>query len=352
METMTSSSHYNDLSEFLSKHYAKKTTNEKINLSHTRIGNEDLNVYGGSYLIENNELATFRRLYYEHVFVKNRKEYLTEKQLDVNGPILVDFDFRYDYSVTTRIHTIEHIQDMISLYLEELKELLVFEENKQFPIFIMEKPYVNRVVDKEVTKDGIHMIIGIQMDRTLQMILRDKIIAQIGDVWELPLTNDWNEVLDEGISKGCVNWQMYGSQKPGFDAYKLTYYLEAELDTKDNNWMTTAKCINDIDLSKDLYLLSAQYDNHIKCDLNPKILDEYNKRLETKNNKVKKNSAKGKINIILDEEEEGNIQLSDITNIDILKKAVDNSKHRLQAERDRQRKKREMERSRKLYQNV
>ncbi len=35
-----------------------------------------------------------------------------------------------------------------------------------------------------------------------------------------------------------------------------------------------------------------------------------------------------------------------------LKKAVDNSKHRLQAEKDKQRKKREIERSRKLYQNV
>ena len=35
-----------------------------------------------------------------------------------------------------------------------------------------------------------------------------------------------------------------------------------------------------------------------------------------------------------------------------LKKAVDNSNHRLQAERDRQRKKREMERNRTLYQNV
>ena len=35
-----------------------------------------------------------------------------------------------------------------------------------------------------------------------------------------------------------------------------------------------------------------------------------------------------------------------------LKKAVDNSRRRLQAERDRQRKKKEMERSRKLYQNV
>jgi len=35
-----------------------------------------------------------------------------------------------------------------------------------------------------------------------------------------------------------------------------------------------------------------------------------------------------------------------------LKKAVDNSKRRLQAERDKQRKKRELERSRKLYLNV
>jgi hypothetical protein len=35
-----------------------------------------------------------------------------------------------------------------------------------------------------------------------------------------------------------------------------------------------------------------------------------------------------------------------------LKKAVDNSRRRLQVERDRQRKKREMEISRKLYQNV
>ena len=325
METMLSSSHYNDLSDFLSKHYAKDTAGaSKIIASHTRIGNQELNIYGGKYCIENGELATFRRLYYEHVFVKNRKEYLTEKQLDGNGPILVDFDFRYDFSVTKRIHTTEHIQDMVELYLEELKEILVFNENNKFPIFIMEKPTVNRVADKQITKDGIHMIIGIQMDHTLQMILRDKILAQIGDIWELPLTNEWNEVLDEGISKGCVNWQMYGSQKPGYEAYKLTYYLEAELDLNDNNWMTTAKSIKDIDLSKDLHLLSAQNDTHIKCDINPKIMEEYNKRLANKNNKVKKSSTKGKINIVLEEEEEGEIQLSDITNMEMLKKAVEN----------------------------
>jgi hypothetical protein len=223
MATMisSSSSHYNDLSEFLTKHSNSKASGNQKTITHTRIGSQELNVYPGAYSIENCEMATFRKLYYEHIFVKNRKEYLTEKQLNGNGPIAIDFDFRYDYNVTKRIHTKEHIQDMVELYLEQLKEIYVFEENKSFPIFIMEKPNVNRVAEKQITKDGIHMIIGIQMDNILQLMLREKILSQIGDVWELPLTNSWGEVLDEGISKGCINWQMYGSQKPGHEAYKL-----------------------------------------------------------------------------------------------------------------------------------
>jgi P4 family phage/plasmid primase-like protien len=244
--------------------------------------------------------------------------------LEDTGPILVDFDFRYDFSVTTRVHTKEHIQDIISLYLEELKEFFVFEENKPFPIFVMEKPNVNRVTEKQETKDGIHMIIGLQMDHTMQIMLREKILKQIGDIWELPLTNDWSSVLDEGISKGCVNWQMYGSQKPGNEAYKLTYYLVAELDSSDNSWMTTPKSIKDIELSKDLSLLSAQYDKHIKFDINPKIKEEYTKRLETKTSKIKKSGSKGKVNLVLEEEDSSDIQLGDITNIETLKKAVDN----------------------------
>jgi len=326
---MISSSHYTDLADFLTKHNAKNSEKNSGNsssksITHTRIGSQELNVYGGSFSIDKEELPTFYRLYYEHVFVKGRKEYLTEKQLDETGPILVDFDFRYDFNVTSRVHTKEHIQDIISLYLEELKEFFVFEENKPFPIFVMEKPTVNRVTEKQYTKDGIHMIIGLQMDHTMQIMLREKILKQIGDIWELPLTNDWSTVLDEGISKGCVNWQMYGSQKPGNEAYKLTYYLVAELDANDNSWMTTPKSIKDIELSKDLSLLSAQYDKHIKFDINPKIKEEYTKRLETKVSKIKKSGSKGKVNLVLEEEDSNDIQLSDITNIETLKKAVDN----------------------------
>ena len=74
--------------------------------------------------------------------------------------------------------------------------------------------------------------------------------------------------------------------------------MTAELDVIDNNWMTTGKKPKDLDLLKDLHLLSAQYDGHIKFDINPKIQDEYNKRLENKTNKTKKSSLKGKVNIV------------------------------------------------------
>ena len=326
MITMATTSHYTDLSDFLTKHNAKNIQNTAADkeISHTRIGSPDLNIYGGSFNISTDELPLFYKLYYEHVFVKGRKEYLTEKQLNGAGPLLVDFDFRYDVSVTKRQHTQEHIQDMIQLYLEELKEFFVFEENKPFPIFVMEKPTVNRVAEKNLTKDGIHMIIGIQMDNTLQLMLRERILKKLSDIWELPLTNGWEDVLDEGISKGCVNWQLYGSQKPGHDAYKLSYFLTADIDKQDNEFMTIPKNVKEFDLSKDICLLSAQYDKHAKFELNPKIASEYKKRQESQPSKMKKSGSKGKVNLVLEEEDDSNIQLADIKTAEMLKKAMDN----------------------------
>ena len=326
MITMATTSHYTDLSDFLTKHNAKNIQNTAADkeITHTRIGSPDLNIYGGSFNISADELPLFYKLYYEHVFVKGRKEYLTEKQLNGAGPLLVDFDFRYDVSVTKRQHTQEHIQDMIQLYLEELKEFFVFEEGNPFPIFVMEKPTVNRVAEKNLTKDGIHMIIGIQMDNTLQLMLRERILKKLSDIWELPLTNGWEDVLDEGISKGCVNWQMYGSQKPGHDAYKLSYFLTAEIDKQDNEFMTIPKNVKEFELSKDLCLLSAQYDKHQHFEVNPKIAVEYKKRQESQPSKMKKSGSKGKVNLVLEEEDDSNIQLADISNMEMLKKAMDN----------------------------
>ena len=176
MNDMLNASQFRDLSEFLAKHSAK---NENSN-SHTRIPHPQSQIYGGSYLIPQEELSTFYKLYYEHVFINKKKEYLTEKQLE-NGcsPIAVDFDFRYSHDVETRQHTPEHIQDMILLYLDELKECFLFEENKPFDIFIFEKPNVNRLTDGSMTKDGIHMIIGVQMDHVMQLMVREKMLVKL-----------------------------------------------------------------------------------------------------------------------------------------------------------------------------
>ena len=262
------------LQEFLFKHSAK--LNKSNNAStHTRIGSHDLNIHGGSYRIDSEELEIFHRLYYDYVFIKKNNEYLTEKQLDNAGPILVDFDFRYEYGVTERQHTEEHVIDMVQLYLEELKNIVLITDKSEINIYIFEKPNVNRVVDKNITKDGIHMIIGVHLEHTLQLMLRQRIIEKIGGIWELPLTNTWENVLDEGISKGTTNWQLYGSRKPDNEAYKMKYQYNYIYDNNEDVYITSERDIDEFDLATNFIQISAQNEGNPKFELNPKIMIQY-----------------------------------------------------------------------------
>jgi P4 family phage/plasmid primase-like protien len=321
---MNTECNYNDLSEFLAKHNASNRK-EGESPTHTRIGSKTLNVYGGSYAIDKDSLPTFYRLYYDHIFVKHKKEYLTEKQLDDDGGICIDLDLHYPTDVTERQHTAEHIQDFVTLVLEQLKEFFIFRANEPFPIFIMEKPNVNREADK--TKDGIHIIIGIQMDKTMKSMLREKLVKEIADIWDLPLANDWEGVVDGSVMKGHANWQMYGSQKPGHEAYKLTYYIVGQLNDGETQPIALTRDLKEFNLSKNFTLLSAQYDKHVKFEMNPDIRDEYlAAKKDNSSAKTKKRGTKGKGgNVIL--EEEGavdDVHLSDITNFDILNTAMNN----------------------------
>lgn len=321
--TMTPSSQFKDLKEFLIKHSAKATPGSPI--THTRIGDQNLNIYGGAYAIPKEEINLFHNLYYDHVFVKNNKEYLTEKQIE-NGPMAVDFDFRYNYDVDTRQHTKEHIQDMILLYLEEIKEYFVFEENKPFDIFIFEKPNVNRLADGSLTKDGIHMILGIQIDNILQTMLREKIIEKLPEVWDLPLVNTWDSVLDEGISKGTTNWQLFGSRKPGNESYELTQHFIITYDKSDGEFMMDEMKPTDFDLKNNFIKLSVQNENCPSFKINNKILDEYKKRNEKKSVKIKRPTSRTKMNLLIEDDEESEnetISLTDIKDKQTLDKAVE-----------------------------
>ena len=64
MNATIATNNYNDLNDFMSKHSVSKNPNQTGNITHTRIGNKDLNVYGGSYSIPPSELSEFYKLYY------------------------------------------------------------------------------------------------------------------------------------------------------------------------------------------------------------------------------------------------------------------------------------------------
>jgi P4 family phage/plasmid primase-like protien len=320
---MIKTSQYIDLNEFLAKHSAKHEKGQVV--THTRIPDKELNIYAGSFIIPKDQLKEFYDLYYDKVFNKKKKEYLTEKQLEFGGPMAVDFDFRYRYDVDTRQHTNEHIYDMILVYLEELKDYFLFQENKPFDIFIFEKPNVNRLEDKSLTKDGIHMLINIQIDHVMQTMIRDKMINKLQEIWDLPLQNTWESVLDEGISKGTTNWQLFGSRKPGNEAYELSKHFIISYDKADGEFMMDEMKVSDFDLRNNFIKMSVQNDSNPKFEINPKIIDFYNKRLESKGTKIRKPSSKTKVNLLIeddDEEEEEYISLNDIKDKETLEKAV------------------------------
>jgi P4 family phage/plasmid primase-like protien len=190
------------------------------------MGDKDLNIFGGSYHIPDEDLDTFYALYYDKVFVQKKNEYLTERQRPSGGPLAIDFDFRYGADVSARQHTEEHIEDMVFDTLDLLKELLVFRPEEAFSVYVFEKPNINlsEIESKGYVKDGIHMIIGISSDVVMNQVIRKNMIERMPNIWsDLPLTNDWESVLDEGIAKGANAWTLYGSKKPANEAYRLTY---------------------------------------------------------------------------------------------------------------------------------
>ena len=227
--------------------------------THTRIGDKSLNVHGGVYTIPSAILPTFWKKYYAHVFENGKQEFLTEKQNPDKGIIGVDFDFRYDTSITKRQHTKEHVLDMIQSYIQTLETLVSIPDDVKIPIYIFEKSDVNQLDD--VTKDGIHMLIGATVDRPIHRMLRVRMLKELPEIWtDLPITNSWNDVLDEGISRGHTNWQLYGSRKPGHKAYMLKYHFIMMRDQNDEDgaWMCQEEKTSKFNVKENFAKLSVQ----------------------------------------------------------------------------------------------
>ena len=255
--------------------------------TNTRIPCNKNNIYGGKYNIADDKYENFINIYYNHVFIKKNNEYLTEKQLIEHGPLLIDIDFRYNLDITSKQHLKDHLIDLVMLYADNISKYFNIENNKSINVYILEKKHVN--IQDKLTKDGIHIIFGIKVHKALQVIFRENILKEITNIWEdLPITNSWEDVFDEGVTKGFVNWQLYGSKKPDNEPYLLKYNFR--LKYSNNDWEIEDKNIMEFNLKNNIHKLSARYPNHPSFSLNDNAIEEFESKCkELKNKNTKKN---------------------------------------------------------------
>lgn len=213
----------------LDQYLKKFITKEKSAANYIKIGDAELNVFGNKYLITKDNLIEFQENYKRDVFENKKEAYLVERQLE-NGKIAIDLDFRYNASVTEKKHTKDHINDFVELCMNGLNNLFNNLDNNSISFYIFEKENVNCL--DNVTKDGVHIIIDIIADFPTKLMFRKYLIENIEEIWDdLPLENDWDNVIDEAVMKGNAGWQLYGSRKPGNEAYKLKYIFVSRVET-------------------------------------------------------------------------------------------------------------------------
>tara|TARA_Y100001954_G_scaffold54169_1_gene57924 strand:- start:2836 stop:5679 length:2844 start_codon:yes stop_codon:yes gene_type:complete len=239
--------------------------------THTKIGNIKKNIYGNIYNIENSndESSDFYNSYVENIIINNNDEFLTEKQLINDGPLLVDIDLRYENIEKNleRQYKNEHIMDLIFLYADKLSVLYNIKDKDLFNVYVLEKE--NPLVKDNIIKDGIHLIFTIKIDKATQVIMRSMIINEIGNIWgDLNISNTYEDVFDIGITKGYVNWQLYGSKKPDSNKYTLTKYYTLTFNESNDYWDITTNDISNIDWKIHFKLISARYNNHIEFEIN------------------------------------------------------------------------------------
>ena len=271
------------LTDYLKGHIIEKGDE----YTHTRIGDKNSKISGGSYNIRNEK--EFLDNYYRAVFEEGKNEYLTERQYIEKAPVAIDIDMRYNNTVTKKQHTEDHIKDLIYLYAREIQKICNI-NNIKFDVFVMEKPNVNVLEDK--TKDGIHIIFGVSMHRAGHVLIRENVIPELEKFWQdLPLTNSSDDLIDEAVTRGIANWQLYGSKKPNHQSYLIKYHYTLEWKENEKNWDLIENNITQFKVKKNLEKLSIR-NKLFQClefkEEYKEIIDEYSTNLNKKKKKFNK----------------------------------------------------------------
>jgi len=175
----------------------------------------------GMFYISYDKTDEFMKLYAQQVD-SGSKIHLTEKHRNIS-PVLIDLDFRYKKQSTevSRVYTLGHLKSFLTEYTKVLMDYI--ETTEEPKIYIMEKPSPRYDVDKDIIKDGVHIIISnIVTTPSVQFHVREKTLQFIDSSFtDCQFINSAADIFDEAvISKN--NWLMYGSSKPSSVPYKIS----------------------------------------------------------------------------------------------------------------------------------
>ena len=188
----------------------------------------------GCFYIPENRLAEFYHLYKEAILTNNPM-HLLEKH-DKIAPLVVDLDFKFDINRKERQYTMDHVRDIVRLYMEEIREYFAIEHEDHLTAFVFQRsaPYESapKGASKEgIMKDGIHIMFPYVISPPEpQYLIREKILKKSVDIFaQIPTKNSVSEIVDRAVIS-TNNWFMYGSRKLNCEPYLLTDIFNSELE--------------------------------------------------------------------------------------------------------------------------
>ena len=218
--------------EFLES--VKITDKADKNITHTTMGEKSLEIYPGKYRIDNEKLEHFYKLYTKWIFDYEEEHYLTEAHHPELCCVLIDLDFRWNSTDGgDRKYKQDDIKFLLKKYMFYLEKYLTIDDSVK-EAFILEKgtPKVDPK-KQEVMKDGIHIMLPFLVAKyDVLHLVREEIIKdkEVGEYFKnLGFTNPIDDIVDKSVIQRN-NWFMYGSSKPGKEAYKLTHIFNLKTD--------------------------------------------------------------------------------------------------------------------------
>ena len=226
--SVTQKMKFKTIVEFLES--VKITDKADKNITHTSMGEKSLDIYPAKYRIDSEKLETFYKLYTKWIFNYEEELNLTEAHNPDLCCVLIDLDFRWNTSDgEQRKYSSENIIFLLDKYMSYLnKYLKVNDDQKQ--AFILEKEKAKVDPKKpEVMKDGIHIMLPFLVAKyDVLHLVREEIIkdSEVEEYFKnLGFTNPIDDIVDKSVIQRN-NWFMYGSSKPGKEAYKLTQIID------------------------------------------------------------------------------------------------------------------------------